>query len=56
MTAGAALIALEPAPINQAMLMASAARTKESIRPAGLLEGCLTLRLGAVEPLKLTQG
>jgi len=54
--AGTALIALEPAAIDQAMLMAIAAGTAESIRPAGFLQGCLTLLLGAVEPLELRQG
>ena len=39
MSAGSALIALEPAAIDQPMLMTSAARTTESIRPAGLLQG-----------------
>ena len=56
MTAGSALIALEPAPINQAMILASAARTTKTIGPAGLLQGCLTLLLGAVEPLEIRQG
>lgn len=56
MTARAALIPLEPPPTNQAMLMASAARTTESIRPAGLLQGGLPLRLGSVKPLNLRQG
>ncbi len=55
MAAGSALIALEPAAIDQAMLMASAARSAESIGPAGFLQGSLTLLLGAVEPLELRQ-
>ena len=56
MAAGSALIALEPAALDQTVLMASAARTAESIRPAGFLQGSLTLVLGAVEPLELSQG
>jgi hypothetical protein len=36
--------------------MASAARTAESIGPAGVLQSSLTLLLGAVEPLELRQG
>ena len=56
MTAVATLIALEPAAIDQAVLMAIAARTGEPIGPARLLHGSLTLLLGAVEPLELRQG
>jgi hypothetical protein len=37
------------------MLMAIAAGTAEPIGPARFLQGCLTLLLGAVEPLKLRQ-
>ena len=37
------------------MLMAIAAGTTEPIRPASLLQGRLTLLLGAVEPLELRQ-
>jgi hypothetical protein len=48
MAAGSALIAFEPAAIDKAMLMASAARTAEPIGPAGVLQGSLTLLLGAV--------
>lgn len=56
MAAGSALIALETAAMDHTVLMASAARTAESIRPAGFLQGSLTLFLGAVEPLELSQG
>jgi hypothetical protein len=56
MAAVATLIALEPAAIDQAVLMAIAARTAESIRPARFLQGSLTLRLGAVELLERRQG
>jgi len=38
------------------MLYASAARSIESIEPAGFLHRGLTLLLGAVEPLGLRQG
>jgi len=56
MTAGSALIALEPAAIDQSMLMAAAPRTAEPTGPAGFLQGGLTLLLGAEEPLKRRQG
>ena len=56
MAAVATLIALEPAAIDQPMLMAIAARTAEPIGPARLLQSSLTLLLGAVEPLELRQG
>ena len=38
------------------MLMATAAGTAEPIGPARLLQGCLALLLGPVEPLELRQG
>jgi len=56
MAAGTALITLEPAAIDQSMLMTSAARTTKPIGPAGFLQGGLTLLLGAVKPLELRQG
>jgi hypothetical protein len=56
MAAAATLIALEPAAIDQPMLMAIAARTAEPIGPARLLQCSLTLPLGAVEPLERRQG
>ena len=56
MAAVATLIALEPAAIDQPMLMAIAAGTAEPIGPACVLQGSLTLLLGAVEPLELRQG
>ena len=56
MTAGTALIAFEPAAIDQPMLVALATRTSEPIGPAGFLQSSLTLHLGAVEPLELRQG
>jgi len=64
MAAAATLIALEPAAIDQPMLMAIAAGTAESIGPARLLWAATatqkpkgsTLLLGAVEPLELKQG
>ena len=55
MAAVPALIALEPAAIDQPMLMAIAAGTAEPIRPARLLQSSLTLLLSAVEPLKRRQ-
>ena len=55
MSAGSAPIALKPAAIGQAMLMTSAARTEGAIGPAGLLKGGLTLLLGAVVPLELSE-
>lgn len=56
MAAAAALIPLEPAAVNKPMLVALAARATEAIRPASLLQGSLTLLLGAVEPLERKQG
>jgi hypothetical protein len=56
MAAGTALITLEPPAIDQPMLAALATRTPESIGPACLLQGSLTLRIGTVEPLELRQG
>ena len=56
MAAVATLIALEPAAIDQPMLMAIAAGTAEPIGPARLLQCSLTLLLGAVEPLERRQG
>lgn len=56
MAAAAALIALEPPAIDQTMLLAIAAGTAEAIRPTSLLQGSLTLLLGAVKPLELRQG
>ncbi len=56
MAAGAALITLEPSPVNEAMLMAVAAWAAESIRPASLLQSRFTLLLSAVAPQELTQG
>lgn len=56
MAAVATLIALEPPAIDQPMDIAIAAGTAEPIRPARLLQGCLTLLLSAVEPLELRQG
>lgn len=53
MSADATLMALEPAAIDQ--LMAMAAGTAEPIRPARLLQSCLTLHLSAGEPLNLSQ-
>jgi hypothetical protein len=55
MAAGAALIALEPPAINEPILMVVAAWTAEPIGPARLLQGSLTLLLGAVKPLELRQ-
>ena len=56
MAAVATLIALEPAAIDQAVILAISAGTAESIRPTCLLQGSLTLLLGAVEPLEVRQG
>ena len=56
MAAGSALIALQSAAIDQAMLMASAARAAETIGPAGFLQGSLALPLGAIQPLEFRQG
>ena len=56
MATAAALIALEPPAVDKPMLLAIAAWTAESIRPTCLLQGSLTLLLGAVEPLELRQG
>lgn len=55
MAAVAALIALEPPAVDEPMLVAIAAGTAEPIRPTSLLQGSLTLLLGAVEPLKAWQ-
>ena len=55
MAAVAILIALEPAAIDQPMLMAIAAGTAEPVGPARLLQCSLTLLLGAVEPLERRQ-
>ena len=55
MAAGAALITLEAAAVDEPMLMAIAAGTAEPIRPARLLQSSLTLLLSAVEPLELRQ-
>jgi hypothetical protein len=51
MAAAAALIALEPPAVDKPMLLAIAAGTDEPIKPTSLLQGSLTLFLGAVEPL-----
>jgi hypothetical protein len=56
MAAVPTLIALEPPAIDEPMLMAIAAGTAEPVGPASLLQGYLTLLLGAVEPLKLRKG
>lgn len=56
MAAGAALIALEPAAIDEPMLVAVAARAVKPISHTDLLQGSITLLLGAVEPLALRQG
>jgi hypothetical protein len=56
MAAGAALITLEPSPVNEAMLMAVVAWAAESIRAASLLQSRFTLLLSAVAPQELTQG
>jgi hypothetical protein len=40
---------------NKAMLLAIAAETAEPIRPTSLLQGSLTLLLGAVKPLVVRQ-
>jgi len=55
MAAAAALIALEPPAVDKPMLLAIAAGTAEPIRPTSLLQGSLTLLLGAVEPLEVRQ-
>ena len=55
MAAGAALITLEAAAVDEPMLLAIAAGTAEPIRSARLLQSSLTLLLGAVEPLELRQ-
>jgi hypothetical protein len=55
MTAGAALIAVESPAIDQAVLVASAARPADPIGPAGFLKGSLTLLRCAVELLELGQ-
>ena len=55
MAAGAALITLEAAAVDEPMLLAIAAGTAEPIGPARLLQSSLTLLLGAVEPLELRQ-
>ncbi len=56
MAASAALIAFEPAAIDEAMLMPPAAWTAEPNRPASLLQSRLTLLLTAVELLEFRQG
>lgn len=56
MRAGSALIVLEPAAVNQPMLMAVATGTAEAAGPARHLEGCLALSLGAAEAQELRQG
>jgi hypothetical protein len=56
MAAVATLITLEPPAVDEPVLMAIAAGAAEPIRPASLLQGSLTLLLGAVEPLELRQG
>jgi hypothetical protein len=55
MAAAAARIALEPPAVDKPMLLAIAAVTAEPIRPASLLQGSLTLLLGAVKPLEVGQ-
>ena len=55
MAAMATLIALEPPAIDQLILMGLAVGTAEPIRPARLLQGSLTLLLGAVEPQEFRQ-
>lgn len=55
MAAGAALITLEAAAVDEPMLLAIAAGTAEPIGPARLLQSSLTLLLGAVEPLEAWQ-
>jgi len=55
MSAAAALIALEPTAIDQPMLLSIAAGTAKPIRPSSLLQGSLTLLLGAIEPLETRQ-
>jgi len=55
----AALLTLIPlvlAPMNQGMLLLTAPRTTESLRPASCLKGCLALLLSAVELQELGQG
>jgi hypothetical protein len=47
---------LEPPSLDEAMIMAIAARASEPIRSASLLQSSLTLLLGAVEPLEPKQG
>ena len=54
--AGSALLALQSVPINQAILVAAAARTAEAHRPACLLQSGLTVCLHAIRPLELRQG
>lgn len=56
MAAVATLIALEPAAIDQPMLMGIAAGTAEPIALARLLKCSLTLLFGAVKPLERRQG
>ena len=56
MAAGTALIALEPPAIDMPMLVALATRTLVPVGPAGFLQSNLTLLLGAVRSLELTQG
>lgn len=56
MAAAAALIVLEPAAVDEPMIVALAARATKAIRPAGFLQGILTMLLGAVKPLEVRQG
>lgn len=55
MAEAVALITLEPPAIDQAMLVAAAARTLEAIGPASCLQSRLTLLLRAVQPLEFRQ-
>ena len=55
MAAGSALVALEPAAVDQAVLLSSATRASEAIGPAGFLQSRLTLLLRAVQPLERQQ-
>jgi hypothetical protein len=55
MAAGSARVALEPAAIDQTVLLSSTTRASEAIRPARLLQSRLTLLLRAVQPLERQQ-
>lgn len=55
MATGAALITLEPSPVNESMLMAIAAWAAEPIWPASLLQRSLTLLLSAIKAQELAQ-